>query len=222
MAAKNRKVNKETSINDSYEDGLLDLWIQRESFNFKQWVRAFAAMVNESRAPIESISIEVNIPIYVIESVIHLDMLSDVSLDIISQVEYPVTTWFKLSSFDEEELSDITELCRSKAAPDILVFINGYTPKSNVQVNWSLITPEILIHVSKKAKDYKALTDKGADVIKSMANQLKRNGDLSYKQKGYLEGLLTELCEKGVVSSQSRDGDQEICNKILQALHINS
>ena len=75
-----------------------------------------------------------------------------------------------------------------------------------------------LKHLHKKGSDYSALTDWDSKFLKSIAGQKKKGKVLSDKQSAQLLKIIQKMVDKGAITRNSIDGDQEICDRVLDAL----
>jgi hypothetical protein len=75
-----------------------------------------------------------------------------------------------------------------------------------------------LVLIRKKAEDHQAIPDKEISFLKSVASQKRRGKVLSAKQIKWLISILERLAKKNVISHDSIDGDQDVCNEVLEAI----
>ena len=75
-----------------------------------------------------------------------------------------------------------------------------------------------IAHIRKKGEEFKALSDWEIKFLKSIASQKANDKSLSDKQMNHLIKILNSLAEKGVITRNSIDKDNVICDRILDAL----
>ena len=104
-------------------------------------------------------------------------------------------------------------------SPDELVYyamieVSGPTVEQKV----GNLSGDTLKHALKKGTDFGALSDWDTKFLKSIAAQKKRGKVLSEKQINSLTRILSKLVDNDVIKHDSIDGDQDICDEILEAL----
>ncbi len=161
-----------------------------------------------------------------LDALLSMSELEDDLISEISEVNPPKTAWTFLSSASEEEAREALDILRAKgSAPSerfhtgmdfyyTMCDIAGPTPEQRV----ANLSGEVLEHALKKGKDFDALTDWQKKFLKSIAAQKKQGKTLSEKQINQLIKALRALVDKGAVTRNSIDGDQDICDAILDAL----
>lgn len=97
-----------------------------------------------------------------------------------------------------------------------LVEVMGPTVEANV----SNLSASVITGAYEKAKGYQK-TNKFIDkFLPSIARQKKMGKTLTERQISKLKEILAVLCEEGVFTRNSLDGDQELCDAILNALEM--
>ena len=129
-----------------------------------------------------------------LNSLLELSEFDDEIIDAISRVNPPKTTWTVLSSASDEEVEHALKLLDARGQGDTLK------------------------HALKKGTDFGALSDWDTKFLKSIAAQKKRGKVLSEKQINSLTRILSKLVDNDVIKHDSIDGDQDICDEILEAL----
>ncbi len=192
----------------------LNRWQSSRTKTFKDKIRHAASEINEINVNIEVLSIRWGIPTLVLESIIHLDNLSDESLLLLGENTPPASTWFFLAEKSDFEIKQIINDLNTNW--DNLLRNNESTKISSV-TNLD-INPETIVYFSKKAKKYEVLRPKDRQAIHSMGTYLKKNGTLSIKQTSYLVSLLKKLQDNGLINSNSIDNDQAECLEAQQLI----
>ena len=80
------------------------------------------------------------------------------------------------------------------------------------------ITGDELKHLLKKGTDFGKLNEWQTKFLKSVAAQKKKGRTWSDKQIASIINTLNQMAENGIIVRNSVDGDQEICDKILDIL----
>lgn len=164
-----------------------------------------------------------------LDALLSLSELNQDILDLISQVDPPKTTWTMLGNAKDEEIVEAlnalkkgNEICNKEDAHftfsefvyQKMIEVSGPTIEQKVLT----ITGDELRHILKKGEDFGKLNDWQTKFLKSIAAQKKRGKTLSDKQINRLIDTLDQLADNGVIVRNSVDGDQEICDKVLDIL----
>lgn len=162
-----------------------------------------------------------------LDSMLALGEFDDEIISKISEVNPPKTTWTVLSSASDEEveyalgaLGDAKRKeTRSLESADAYVYhamieVSGPTVEQKV----ANLSGDTLRHVLKKAEDFGTASDWERKFVKSIAAQKKRGKVLSDKQIKSLVSALNKFVDNGVIKHDSIDGDQDICDEVLEAL----
>ena len=164
-----------------------------------------------------------------LDAILSLGALEDDILERISEINPPKTTWPLLANASREEsLQALSALEKNKTklsekqmpyalsqfVYSQMVEVSGPTSEQKI----GMISGDDLFHLWEKNKSFKALSDKEAKFLGSVAHQRKRGKTLTPKQLKWLNDILLTLRDKKVIQRDSIDGDQEICNRILDLL----
>lgn len=164
-----------------------------------------------------------------LDSLLLLSELEDEVIKKISDINPPKTTWMlfanasnkeieeALNSLDRSVLGDVEkkeDFALSEYVFNKMVALNGPTIEEKVLA----ISCDHLKHVLKKGEDYKKLNEWSKRFLKNISALKKKGKDISGKQINCLIKILNELADEGVIKRDSIDGDQLICNHILDAL----
>lgn len=166
-----------------------------------------------------------------LDSLLALGELDDDIISTIARVNPPKTTWTMLASASDEEIEKALkalELGKGKTQPEgahytasefvyqTMMEISGPTMEQKV----ASLSGDDLKHALKKGEDFNILNDWEKKFLKSVAAQKKRGKVPTDKQVASLIKALMGLVTKGAIVRNSIDGDQEICDRILDALGI--
>ena len=165
-----------------------------------------------------------------LEALLELSNLDDNIINVISEVNPPKTTWAMLASANEDEalqalmaLKDSEENTENKRLYTTtseyvylkMIEVSGMSTEQKV----ANLSGDDLYHVYKKADSFNALTSNFLKkFLPSIAKQKKMGKTLSSKQLESLVNVLQEFAEKGIIKRNSIDGDQDICDRVLDAL----
>ena len=158
-----------------------------------------------------------------LEAVLRLALLDDEALELVSEYNPSITTWLLLSELPSEDIPSVLE-----AAEEIVTAesdfqrmaqanrrVTGAAPVSAVQN----LGPELFEIARRKAEAYQLWPDRRHyNALTSFANRRRSGRPLTSRQTAYARGLLREMVEAGVVHVPSPDGDDELCQKIIQAV----
>lgn len=152
----------------------------------------------------------------------------DEMISIISEANPPKTTWPLFASANDEEIRHALEAIKkihdgyeqntcmplSEIVYKQMLEISGPTPEQKIQG----ISGKAISNALKKGQDFKALSKKEENFLKGISSQKTRGKTLSPRQIKWLKDILSNLVTKKIITRDSIDGDQELCNEILHAL----
>lgn len=164
-----------------------------------------------------------------LEAFLELGELDDELIDRISEINPPRTTWTMLASANEEEieqaLSAISDGKDKSAVETSGYTVSEYVYKKMLEVSGPTIEMKVgnlsgddLKHALKKGENFNALSDWEKKFLKSVSGQKKRGRMLTDKQVMQVIKILGNLVDKKAILRNSIDGDQDICDRILDAL----
>lgn len=164
-----------------------------------------------------------------IGALLSLSTLDDDIIKMISEVDPPKTTWALLANASDNEirqaLSALVNAKKSHKENQSPISISKFVYQQMLDVAGP--TPEQLVgmlsgnelgHALKKGQDFNALSPWDTNFFKGIVAQKKRGKALSQKQLTVIIRILTELSDRGVIKRNSIDGDEIICDKILDAI----
>lgn len=152
-----------------------------------------------------------------------LSNLDEDIIRMISEAKPPKTAWPLLASGNDDEikkalsaLSSSHSLKNETVSEFIfqqMIEVAGETPEQQI----AQLTGGELFYLANKAKNF-SVTEKDIKYLNSFAGQKKRGKVLSDKQISVLMDILNRLASNNVIQRDSIDGDQELCDKVLDAL----
>lgn len=164
-----------------------------------------------------------------LDALLSLGSLDDDIIELISEANPPKTTWSLLANASESEIkqalnafvenkekddAERVHIAMSEFVYQQMIEIAGPTPEQMIET----LTGVELAHAQKKAEDFNALTEWETKFLKSVVAQKKKGKTLSAKQILIVLRVLTTLADKGAIKRNSIDGDNEICDKILDVI----
>lgn len=157
------------------------------------------------------------------DAFLSLSNLDDYMIRIISEANPPKTTWPLLASGNDDEikkaLDALSAPTRSKNESvsefvyQQMIEVAGETPEQLI----SQLTGDELFYLANKAKSF-SMSEKEVKFLNSVAGQKKRGKVLSEKQIIVVKSILNSLADNKVIQRDSIDGDQELCDKVLDAI----
>lgn len=163
-----------------------------------------------------------------LDALLLLGYLDEEILDLISKVNPPKTTWTMLGNASDEEVvealnaldkdkgnnKDNIHFTFSEFVYQKMIGISGPTMEQKILS----ITGDELKHLLKKGTDFGKLNEWQTKFLKSVAAQKKRGRTFSDKQIASIINILYQMVDNGIIVRDSVDGDQELCDKILDIL----
>lgn len=167
-----------------------------------------------------------------LDTFLALGELDDSILERVSEIDPPKTTWTMLASGNEEEillaLKALEGVNNDSFAGGDSLTISEYVYQNMKEVAGpsseqlvGCLSGDDLNHALKKGIEFGALNDWQKKFLKSIANQRKTGKRLSEKQIESLISSLEAIVAKGAIARNSIDGDQDVCDRILDALGEN-
>ena len=206
---------------------IAEAWSERKSLTLASWVKKVSDTFANSQGSLIFTARLLKAHPAELFAVLNLATLDDELLQAISLVNPPVTTWLSLSKADEKGIQAAlkalidSESEKDKRSPcqivdDAIEGVGGGGPITKI----SKLTGATIVHAAKKAVDYGALNDKSRLALKRFGAMQKTGKLLTPKQLGYMQDMLENLVKRGVIKRNSPDGDQEMCDEILDALGV--
>lgn len=164
-----------------------------------------------------------------LRALLDLSEFDDNVIDRISKVNPPKTTWAVLASASDEEVEYALDKLASTQANGMrpTTSVDEYVYQAMIEVSGPTVeqkvtnlSGDVLKHALKKGEDFGKLGDWDKKFLKSVSVQKKQGKVLTERQGKQLVRILTSLVEAGAITHHSIDGDQEICDQILEALEM--
>lgn len=204
---------------------IVEAWSERNKLSISEWSRKVSDTFANSQSSVIATARVLKIHPAELFAVLNLATLEEELLEKISSCKPPITTWLSLSKADAVGIEAALEALesanheKSRTSPcqlvdDAIESVGGGGPTSRV----AKLESKAIIHAAKKAEDYGALTPRSRTALKRFGSMRKTGKLLTPKQIGYMQGMLEDLVNRGVIKRNSSDGDQELCNQILDAL----
>lgn len=159
------------------------------------------------------------------DAFLSLSNLNEDMIRLISEAKPPKTTWSLLASGNDDEikkalsaLSTSSKFINESVSEFVyqqMIEIAGETPEQQI----SQLTGGELFYLAKKAKNFNSVSQKTINFLNSLAGFKKRGKVLTEKQLLALTDLLNNLADNNVIKRNSIDGDNDLCDKVLNALN---
>lgn len=152
-----------------------------------------------------------------------LSNLDDDIIKMISEANPPKTTWQLLASGSDDEIkkalsalssSNLKNESFSEFIYQQMIEVAGETPEQQI----SQLTGGELFYLANKAKSFSSVNQNMLKYLNSFAGQKTRGKVLSEKQISFLMDILNNLADNNVIQRNSIDGDEDLCDKVLDAL----
>lgn len=208
---------------DKYAD-LYRAWNAFHEKTFDKWIMDVSEYYFRSGIGIKIASQILGVQPAELQAALNLATLEDEELSLLATLNPPKTTWFTLAAATPEEIRQALEALKKAdegQSPFSLVEaaireIHG--PSSMEKI--ASLSADVFGHAAKKATVYKLLNEKHIKSLKGWQTRVRTGRPLTPPQMTYAEGLLRELAEQGAIVRDSKDGDKEICDQILDALGV--
>lgn len=201
---------------------LIDAWNEQKSLPFSDWVRSVSRAFYESRLLLEAAARLVRVSPAEFQAVLNLATLDDAELELLSREVPPKTTWFLFAGARSDTIEAGLKALRerspregpSKVVHDAIRDITGPTVEEAIAV----LDSQVFGHMAKKAKQYDLFRPKDRQFLGSAATRRRSGQPLTPRQATWATDLFREMATKGAIRRNSPDGDQEICDQVLDSL----
>lgn len=208
---------------DKYSE-LLDAWGSFEKKSFDNWIIDVSECYFRSGIGIKIASQLLSIQPAELQAALNLASLDEDELALLATLNPPKTTWFTLAASSPDEIRlalDALKSAKEGASPFSVVAkaireIKGPTSMERI----ASLSSEAFGHAARKAAAFNLLNDKHIKALKGWESRVRTGHALTPPQISYAEGLLRELAEQGAIVRKSPDGDEAICDEILNALGV--
>lgn len=165
-----------------------------------------------------------------LDALLSIGGLDDEILEEISRVNPSKTTWTFLSNATDEEISHaLGAIEAERSNPEAMQGRGSLTEfvyytmievaAPTIEQKAAKISGEALQHALKKSEQFDSnLSDWDKKFLNSVAGQRKANKELTEKQGKNIARICNNLADRGVITRNSIDGDQAICDEILDAI----
>ncbi len=201
---------------------LINAWQNVEELSFDQWLTNISSAFASAGMTLKIGAVALDVRPAELQAALNLASLDEESLLLLAGQNPPPTTWFSLASASTGAIKAALEALNSpeaKHSPSSVVeaAIRNITGPSVLEKVGALPS-EVFGHAAKKAEAFQLLTEKSRKALKGFERTKRSAGSLSGAQIAFAKDLLQQLAKGGAVSRNSKDGDSEICNQILDAL----
>ena len=201
---------------------LINAWRDREGVLFDQWLINVSNAFATSGMTLKIGAIALDIQPAELQAALNLASLDEDDLVLLAGANPPPTTWFSLASASTDAIKAALEALKGpggKHAPYSVVeaAIRNISGPSVLEKVGALPS-ETFGHAAKKAEAFQLLTERSRNALKGFQRTKHSAGSLSLAQVAFAKDLLQQLVDGGAISRDSKDGDVEVCNQILDAL----
>lgn len=210
-------------MRDGGQEGFINEWNNARN-PLKGWIQRVYSAYMESGLTFLDAAELVGATVAEFEAVTRLALLDDADLELVSKVNPPMTTWILLSELSSEHLRTVFSLVgpsegETSSYEQIRAAIRKMTGEKDIGVVQNL-DYKLFEFAHKKALAYKLWAEKSKNygALKSFARRRKSEQSLTPRQVTYAAGLLRELVESGAIKVPSPDGDDELCNQIIEVV----
>lgn len=206
---------------DKYLD-LLSSWNSFEDVPFNEWIINVTDSYFRAGLGLKFSANLLGVRPAELQAALNLGDLDEDDLALLARLRPPRTTWFSLAAATTEALEAAIvalEGTESGQSPFAIVeaamrTISG--PSSLERV--ASLSSDAFGHAAKKAEAYGKLSDKSRKALKGFQTNKRTGKALTSKQAAYAKSLLVQLADSGAIRRDSADGDQAICDEILDAI----
>ena len=192
---------------------------------FSTWVTDAARRFYDAHLTLERAARLVRSTPAEVEAVLKLATL-DEDLELLGNSPPPKTTWFLLAEATHEGLVAAIEALAEwmkkrppKEPPSRVVLEARHIaegPSTDERI--ATLDSKIFGHLAKKAKQYDVLSPRARKFLVDVAKRRRGGQPLTARQAAWAKSILGELVDLGVVRPDSPDGDQELCDAVLDVM----
>ncbi len=208
---------------DKYSE-LYSAWSSFEDKTFDRWIIDVSECYFRSGIGIKIASQLLSVQAAELQAALNLASLDEEELALLATLNPPKTTWFTLAAASPDEIRQALNALKSAkvgASPFSVVAKAIREIKGPTSMEWiASLSSEAFGHAAKKAIAFNLLNEKHVKALKGWESRVRTGRTLTPPQMSYAEGLLRELAVQGAIVRNSKDGDQTICDEILNALGI--
>ena len=201
---------------------LINAWNNVEKLSFDQWLINLSGAFASAGMTLKIGAVVLDVRPAELQAALNLASLDEESLILLADQNPPPTTWFSLASASTGAIKAALIALSSpgvKNSPSSVVeaaIRNISGPSVSEKVG--ALPSEFFGHAAKKAEAFQLLSEKSRNALKGFQRTKRTAGSLSVAQVAFARDLLQQLVDGGAITRDSKDGDTEICNEILDAL----
>lgn len=167
-----------------------------------------------------------------LDALLEIGGFEDETLDRISRINPPKTSWTMLSNATEEEVDHALDMLerhgRETSGDTARTSITEYVYFAMIEVAEPSVEQKVgnlsgrtIKLMREKAEHFEgAISAKEVTFLKSCASRKGSGRSLTPRQLSWLISICNRLAERGIISRNSIDGDQEMCDEVLDALGL--
>jgi len=202
----------------------LKLAWENRTLSFDEWLVELSNAFFNAGGNLKIAAIALDTRPAALQAALNLASLPEEDLALLAGHNPPPTTWFSLASASSEAIQAAIEALANQdsdySPASIVDAIIRDLSGPNVYERVSALPSEAFSHAAKKAHTYGLLNDKTRSALTGFHRSKSSGKTLTVKQLAYAISLLTQLAEGGAIQRESRDGDKELCDQILDALGL--
>lgn len=201
---------------------LINAWRNNEDLPFDQWLTNISSAFAATGMTLKIGAVALDVQPAELQAALNLASIDEEDLVLLAGANPPPTTWFSLASASTDAIKAALEALKGpggKHAPYSVVeaAIRNISGPSVLEKVGALPS-ETFGHAAKKAEAFQLLTERSRNALKGFQRTKRSSGSLSLAQVAFAKDLLQQLVDGGAISRDSKDGDAEVCNQILDAL----
>ena len=188
---------------------------------FADWVRGVSEAFEHTDMTLEAASTAASVGQAELDAVLHLALMDDDDLDVLSDEVPPKSTWFLLAGATSEGVRAALRAMKSSGGRPAFEVVEEALSETQGPTEEDLVAAlqsEVFKHLASKAKQYNALTPKSRKALADFGTRIKGGRPLTPRQLAWAVDLMEKLADAQVVVRNSRDGDSAICDQVLDAI----
>ena len=210
-------------------EAIKDLWLN-ESMPLGQKAAAISGEFYSSGLDFATTAAYIKATPSEFDALLEIGGFEDEILERISDVNPSKAAWTMLSNASDDEIEhalDVLERGKESASAEsgrssmteYVYYAMIEVAEPNADQRAAAISGDALWHAVTKADHFDgALSAWETKFMKSVSTQKKRGKTLTEKQGKQIAKICAKLADRGVISRSSIDGDQELCDEILDAI----
>lgn len=218
----NKDENMDRVGNDKFA-ALKFAW-ENKSISFDQWLIELSNAFFNAGGNLKIAAIALDTRPAALQAALSLAALPEEDLALLAGHNPPPTTWFSLASASSEAIRAAIDALAKQDSDYSPAFIVDAIMRDlsgpNVYERISALPSEAFKHAAIKAKTYGLLNDKTRGALTGFYRSKSSGKTLTIKQLAYAKDLLEQLAQGDAIQRDSRDGDKELCDQILDALGL--